>query len=130
MPRKHTRPNERVSRADAERFLDYADPKYLYFRSVEVDRGRAGERLIDEAERIRFMKRLGLTIPQIAGKLATEPRSVRKRLQLLRLTSEGQRVCRRKAAEERGKEVEEVSGKESKTRRERSASDPQDFTLG
>jgi hypothetical protein len=45
------------------------------------------ERRLDEDERIRFMKRHGLTIPQIAEKLATDPHSIRKRLQLLRLAA-------------------------------------------
>jgi hypothetical protein len=76
------------------------------------------------------MKRQGLTIPQIAGKLATDPQSVRKRLQLLRLTDERQRPCRGQGAEERSEGVEEVSGKESEKRRGRSVFAPQDFTLG
>jgi hypothetical protein len=50
------------------------------------------ERRINADERIQFMKPQGLTIPQIAGKLVTDPRSVRKRLQLLRMTAEGQRA--------------------------------------
>jgi hypothetical protein len=50
------------------------------------------ERRINEDERIHFMKRQGLTIPQIAGKLATDSQSVRKRLQLLRLTAKRQRA--------------------------------------
>jgi hypothetical protein len=60
---------------------------------TETKKGGSGreqqvKRCIDEDERIQFMKRQGLTIPQIAGKLATDPRSVRKRLQLLRRASE------------------------------------------
>jgi hypothetical protein len=49
-------------------------------------REQQGESRIDEDERIQFMKRHGLTIPQIAEKLAIDSQSVRKRLQLLRLT--------------------------------------------
>jgi hypothetical protein len=46
---------------------------------------------MDEAKRIRFMKRQGPTIPQIADRLATNQQNVYNRLQLLRLTPEEQR---------------------------------------
>ena len=55
----------------------------------ESGREKQTESRIDEDERIQFLKRHGLTIPQIAEKLAIDPQSVRKRLQLLRLTAEG-----------------------------------------
>ncbi len=47
----------------AEIARDTADPDDLCFRPVEAGSGREGESLIDEAQRIRFMKRQGLTIP-------------------------------------------------------------------
>lgn len=75
----------------AEIARDIADPTDTHFRSVEEDRGREEETLIDEAKRMQFMKRQGLTIPQIADRLATNRQNVHNRLQLLRLTPEEQR---------------------------------------
>lgn len=75
----------------AEIAQDVADPHDPHSRSVEEDRGRGEESLIDQAKRIQSMMRQGLTIPQIAVRLATNLQNVHNRLQLLRLTSEEQR---------------------------------------
>ncbi len=66
------------------------DPDYLCSRSDDAVYGRKEESLIDEAERIQFMKRHGLTIPQIADRLGTHPQNALNRLRLLRLTAEEQ----------------------------------------
>lgn len=57
----------------------------------ESGREQQVESHIDEAKRIQFMMRQGLTIPQIADRLAMSRQNVHNRLQLLRLTSEEQR---------------------------------------
>jgi hypothetical protein len=88
--RKRTRLVEQVSWAEAEILSDTATPNYDQFRSVESL--SAGDKLIDEDQRVQCMKRHGLTIPQIAEKLAIDQQSVRKRLQLLRLTADEQQT--------------------------------------
>jgi DNA-binding CsgD family transcriptional regulator len=59
--------------------------------TMQENRGRKDESLIDEAKRIQLMKRQGLSIPQIADRLSTNQQNVRSRLQLIRLTAEEQR---------------------------------------
>ncbi len=60
-------------------------------KKSESGREQQVESHIDEAKRIQFMKRQGLTIPQIADRLATNLQNVHNRLRLLRLTPEEQR---------------------------------------
>lgn len=60
-------------------------------KKCQSGREQQVESLIDEAKRIQFMRRQGLTIPQIADRLATSLQNVHNRLQLLRLTPEEQR---------------------------------------
>lgn len=66
------------------------DPNDLRFFALQGKREQRSESLIDEAKRIQFLKRNGMTIPQIADKLATNQHIVRNRLKLLRLTPEEQ----------------------------------------
>jgi len=51
---------------------------------------RKEESLIEEAVRIQSMKEAGMTIPQIAEKLASNQQNILNRLKLLRLTPEEQ----------------------------------------
>jgi hypothetical protein len=74
----------------AEIAQDIMDPNDLRSLPLQEKRGQRSESLIDEAKQIQFLKRNGLTIPQIADKLGTNQHIIRNRLKLLRLTLEEQ----------------------------------------
>ncbi len=74
----------------AEIAQDMTNPNDLRFITLHEKHGQRSESLIDEAKQIQFLKRNGMTLPQIADKLATNQHVVRNRLKLLRLTQEEQ----------------------------------------
>jgi hypothetical protein len=74
----------------AEIAQDIMDPNDLRSLPLQEKRGQRSESLIDEAKQIQFLKRNGMTIPQIADKLGTNQHIIRNRLKLLRLTLEEQ----------------------------------------
>ena len=74
----------------AENAQDIMDPNDLHFFPLQDKREQRSESLIDEAKKIQFLKRNGMTIPQIADKLGTNQHIIRNRLKLLRLTPEEQ----------------------------------------
>jgi hypothetical protein len=66
----------------AENAQDIMDPNDLRFLPLQEKRAQRSESLIDEAKQIQFLKRSGMTIPQIADKLATTSEAIRNRLKL------------------------------------------------
>jgi hypothetical protein len=61
-------------------------------RQRQGDRGCCQRSIGDEAKRIQFLKRQGLTIPRIADLMDTTKANVRNCLKLLRLTPENRTV--------------------------------------
>jgi ParB-like chromosome segregation protein Spo0J len=74
----------------AEIAQDIQDPHDGHFRAIAENKGRKDESKIDEAKRYHFLKRNGVSIPQIADKAHQNQQNVLNALALLRLTTEEQ----------------------------------------
>ena len=82
MGKDNCRSRGKITVADQKDIPDSHDPQKSPVRKDES--------LIDEAKRIQFLLRNGLTIPQIADTLTTNQKNVRTRRKLFRLTLEEQ----------------------------------------